>query len=71
MKIDSISQVIAERRKSLGVSQVQLAKLASVSSHTLSDIESGSGNPTIESLARITDVLGMDLMLVVRGRLQD
>ena len=69
MKMCSISEIVAMRRKSLGISQVQLAKIASVSSHTVSDIESGRGNPTIDSLVKVADVLGMDVSLVVRKRL--
>ena len=69
MKMCSISETVARRRKSLGVSQVQLAKIASISSHTLSDIESGRGNPTIDSLVKVADVLGLDVSLVVRKRL--
>ena len=69
MKMCSIPETLARRRKSLGVSQVQLAKIASISSHTVSDIESGRGNPTIDSLVKVADVLGMDVSLVVRKRL--
>lgn len=69
MKMEQISETLSMRRKSLGISQAQLAKIAAVSSHTISDIESGKGNPTIESLIKVSDVLGMDVSIDVRRQL--
>ena len=43
----------------------RLGELSSVSLHTLSDIESGKGNPTVAVLTKITEVLGMDLVVRV------
>lgn len=61
MNIDALGKVIRRRRKELGVDQQSLAQLADVSVHTLSDIESGKGNPTISTLNQVLDVLGLQL----------
>lgn len=65
MKSEDIGSAIKARRRFLGVDQQSLGELAVVSIHTLSDIESGKGNPTVAVLNRITAVLGMDLVVRV------
>jgi DNA-binding phage protein len=45
------------------VDQSSVAELAGVSTHTLSNIESGKGTPTLESLSRVLDVLGLELAI--------
>lgn len=63
----SIGERIRERRKALGISQRDLSELAGVSLHTLSDIESGKGNPTLATLEGILTPLGMVLSIQIRG----
>ena len=65
MTAQEIGKAIKERRKSLGVDQKSLSDLSGVAGHTLSNIESGKGNPTISVLNMITKVLGMDLVIKV------
>ncbi|MBM3419579.1 MAG: helix-turn-helix transcriptional regulator [Bacteroidetes bacterium] len=66
MHPDELKQVIRQRRESLQVTQETLAQLAGVGLRTLKEIESGTGNPTIATLNRIADVLGMEIVLQVR-----
>jgi len=66
MKIEEIASVIVERRKELRVSQAQLAEMCQISVHTMSNMEAGVGNPTLESLLKVIDVLGLQLDLSVR-----
>ena len=63
--IDIIS-IIKTRRKSLGINQTMLADIAGVSLHTISDMESGKGNPSLELLHKITDSLGLEIILKVK-----
>jgi len=42
-----------------------LAELANIGLRTLKQIESGRGNPTINTLQKLADVLGMELKLEV------
>ena len=59
MNKEEIGRYIGERRDTLSVSQVRLAELCGVSVHTLSNLETGSGNVTIDTLLKVTDVLGL------------
>lgn len=65
MNSQEIGEAIKKRRRFLGVDQKSLSELAGVAVHTLSDIESGIGNPTVAVLNMITRVLGMDLIVKV------
>lgn len=65
MKAQEIGHAIKKRRHFLGVDQKSLGELSGVSLHTLSDVESGKGNPTVAVLTKITEVLGMDLVVRV------
>ncbi|TMU50770.1 helix-turn-helix domain-containing protein [Flagellimonas algicola] len=61
-----IGKSIKERRKALKVTQPQLAALAGVSVTTLYQIERGQGNPTLDTLDKIADVLGMEVCLRIQ-----
>ena len=70
MNIKLISDVIVKRRKTLAVSQKEVAELAHLSLHSIHNLESGTGNPTIASLLAILDVLGMEVTLSVKDALR-
>lgn len=62
-----IGQQIRERRKDLKINQAKLAQLSGIGLNSLSRLESGKGNPTLESLQKIAEVLGFELKFVVKG----
>lgn len=66
MSNSRIGQHIKERRKALRVTQPQLAELAEVSVNTLYKIERGQANPTLDTLDKIADILGMEVCLQVK-----
>lgn len=55
------------RRKELKITQVTLVELSGISLNTLSRIEGGKANPTIEMLSKIADILGLELKLEVKN----
>lgn len=57
---------IKERREMLRVTQEELAKLSGVGLRTLKQFESGKGNPTLGTLQKLADVLGMEVCLQVK-----
>jgi len=58
-----ISKTLRERRRELGVSQADLARLSGLSLHGLSNIETGKGNPSMETLLKVLQVLGLQILL--------
>jgi y4mF family transcriptional regulator len=55
------------RRKKLRLRQRDLAELAGVTLRGLTDIEHGRANPTINHIAKIADVLGLELRLTEKS----
>ena len=68
MHFEELIQVIKERREMLQVTQETLASLSGVGLRTLRQFESGKGNPTLSTLQKLTDALGLDLVLVVKNK---
>jgi y4mF family transcriptional regulator len=64
----NIGDAIKNRRKELGINQAHLSELTGVSVNTLSIIEQGEGNPTLDVLKKILDVLGLEIWL--RSKIQ-
>jgi len=58
-----VSSRLRKRRQSLGIRQKDLADLSEIAVHTLSNIESGKGNPSLEVLGRLLDCLGLKLTI--------
>lgn len=65
MNKEEIGKYIIERRDTLRISQGRLAELSGVSVHTLSNLETGSGNVTLETLLKVTKILGLKLTVGV------
>ncbi len=59
-------QIIKERRNELQVTQENLAELSGVGLRTLKQFESGKGNPTLLTIQKLADVLGLELCLKVK-----
>ncbi|MCK7554056.1 helix-turn-helix domain-containing protein [Chitinophaga sedimenti] len=58
--------VIKERRTALQVTQETLAELSGVGLRTLKQLESGKGNPTVSTLQKLGDALGLQLNFKVK-----
>lgn len=61
-----IAKNIKKRRSQLGISQQDLAEISEVSLATIKDIERGKGNPSLTTLKKIIDVLGMEIVLQIK-----
>ena len=66
MHQDSLIQAIKERREMLKVTQETLAELSGVGLRTLKQFESGKGNPTLQTLHKLADVLGLEVCMQVK-----
>lgn len=63
----NIGQIIKARRKELGLTQNTLALLSQVGINTIVSIERGSKSPSVDTLTKVADVLGLELRLMVKG----
>jgi transcriptional regulator with XRE-family HTH domain len=67
MHFKELIKTIKERRDALQVTQETLAELSGVGLRTLKQLESGKGNPTLLTLQKIVDVLGMEVCLKLKN----
>ena len=65
MNKDEIGRYVIERRDTLRISQAGLAELSGVSVHTLSNLETGKGNVTLDTLLKVAGVLGLKVKVGV------
>ena len=66
MLINEIGKSIKLRRKALKITQTDLSQLANISINTLYKIERGQTNPTIDVIEKITNVLGLEIILAAK-----
>ena len=55
-----------ERRNLLGITQNDLAEMSGVGIATIKDIERGKGNPSMNTIESILEVLGIEIVYKVR-----
>lgn len=61
-----IGETIRKRRQLLGLLQPQLADISGINRRTIQLVESGKANPTIETLVKIADPLGLTFRLLLK-----
>jgi transcriptional regulator with XRE-family HTH domain len=66
MLVEQLGEIIKVRRKELKITQPHLAELAEISTNTLYRLERGQGNPSLEVLGKLAEVLGMEIKMVIK-----
>lgn len=67
--METIGKNIRERRLQLNITQQTLADLAEVSINTLVAIERGTGNPSLSTMIKIFDILGLEIKVQLKGEI--
>ena len=67
MYFEELIKTIKTRRQMLQVTQEALAELSGVGLRTLKQFESGKGNPTLLTVQKLADVLGMEVCLQLKN----
>lgn len=63
-------EMIRARREMLQVTQETLAELSGVGLRTIKEIERGKGNPTLSTVAKLAEVLGLEVHLRIKNASQ-
>lgn len=66
MTLFPVIEQIKDRRKILNVTQETLSEISGIGLRTLKQFESGKGNPTLKTLQKICDVLGLEIKLEIK-----
>ena len=65
-----IQEVMKLQRKALGITQQDLADMSEIAISTIKKIESGKGNPSLSTVEKIMDILGMGVKYEIRQTVQ-
>lgn len=63
---EKIGITIKKRRKELNMEQVDVLDYAEIGSTTLSRLEKGKANITLDTLQKIVEVLGLEVIIRVK-----
>lgn len=66
MHFKELIRAVKDRRESLNITQGTLAELSGVGLRTLKQFESGKGNPTLMTLQKLSDAMGMEVALKLK-----
>jgi len=66
MHFNHLIKIIKERREMLKVTQEVLSELSGVGLRTLKQFEGGKGNPTLQTVSKLADALGLELTFQVK-----
>ena len=61
-----IGKIIQERRDYLNLTQKDVAEMAGITFKSISEIELGIRNPSINTLNKVLDVLGLELSVKIK-----
>ncbi|HTE26185.1 helix-turn-helix domain-containing protein [Flavitalea sp.] len=61
-----IGEAIRKRRELLNLLQVQLAAISGISTRTIQLVEMGKANPSLETLIKLADPLGLTIKLLLK-----
>ena len=61
-----IGQIIQHRRSSLSLNQGDVSEMTGITSKTIYLIENGKGNPSVDTLKKILEILGLDLFIDIK-----
>jgi len=67
MNLIEFGKIIRQRRKLFKITQKDLAGISGVTLRKLIDIENGIANPTIKTIIKITEALGISLETKVKS----
>ena len=67
MNNQQIGKIIQERRGYLNLTQKDVAEMAGITFKSISEIELGLRNPSLNTLKSILDVLGLELTVQIKS----
>ncbi len=70
MHYSDICHKIKNRRSLLGITQQDLADISGVGLRTIKEIETGKGNPSVNTLVKILNALGMELDVMIKRTIE-
>lgn len=70
MIIKKIGKQIVQRRKQLNLEITDLSDYSGVTPSTISNIENGKSNPTIKTIEKLLEPLGLELATILNDKMK-
>ena len=64
MDLNILGKILKERRQRLTLNQEALSKRSQVAIKTIHSVELGRGNPSVKTLNRLLDVMGLEMIII-------
>ena len=64
MNLEQLGNIIRERRSELSLSQENLSNKSDVAIKTIHSVELGKANPSVKTLEKILENLGLEIIVV-------
>ena len=61
-----LGNILKQRRDLLHISLEELSKLSGVGIKTIYAVEQGKGNPSLDTLLKLLDVVGLEMEVVIK-----
>jgi len=65
-----IGYIMQKRRDFLAINQEDLSEMTGTTSKTIYLVESGKGNPSIDTLIKLLDVLGLEISIDIKKMIE-
>lgn len=62
-----LADLLISRRQTLQLNQQDLSDLSGVNKRTIVQLENASGNPSLETLQKLLNVLGLDINIILKA----
>lgn len=66
--LTEIGTAITHRRGVLQLTQEKLSEVSGVALRTIREVEQGTGNPSLGTLIRLFEVLGLDIIVQMKSK---
>lgn len=66
MNILEIGKALKIRREFLHLRQEDLAEMSGVATKTIHVVEAGTGNPSLETITKLADMLGLEIAVDIK-----
>lgn len=63
MNVQELGEILRRRREILKIHQKDLAEISGVALRTIIIVEGGKGNPSFETIEKLTKTLGLDFII--------
>lgn len=66
MNLKEIGELVKKRRELLNLRQEDLSELSRINMRTIHLVEQGNGNPSFETLRKLSEVLGLEISMGIK-----